>query len=119
MGHRAARLESQIKDELSLIVLHKMQDSAFGLVTITGVKLSPDLKIAKVYISVYEKSNRPVVLEKFEASRGMIRTELAHKIRVRFVPDLKFFIDDTQDYVEKIDSLLKQIHESDNKRERE
>ncbi|MCA0389253.1 MAG: 30S ribosome-binding factor RbfA [Bacteroidetes bacterium] len=114
MGHRVARLESQIKDELSMIMLLRYHDREFGLITITAVKLSPDLKVAKVYFSVFDKEQRKNALEKITAEIPSIRHELASKIRVRFMPELRFFVDDTSDYVEKIEGLLKQIHKNDN-----
>ena len=114
MGHRVARLESQIKDELSMIMLLRYHDREFGLITITSVKLSPDLKVAKVYFSVFDKEQRKNALEKITAEIPAIRHELASKIRVRFMPELRFFVDDTSDYVEKIEGLLKQIHKNDN-----
>ncbi len=115
MAYRIDKLEHLIKEEVSLIFLYKVQDPAFGLLTVTNVRLSPDLKIAKIYISVFEKEKREVVLEKIRDKSGFIRTELAHRIRIKFVPELKFFIDDTLDYVEKIEGLIKKIHENDNK----
>jgi ribosome-binding factor A len=78
--------------------------------------MSPDLKIAKVYISVLEKEKRESSLEKAKSVSGFIRSELASKIRIRFIPELKFFLDDTLDYVEKIEGLLKEIHKNDNKK---
>lgn len=113
MSYRLARLENQIKDELSLILLYKLSDPALGFITITGVKLSPDAKLAKVYISVYEKGLRDESLERIEKASGVIRSQLAAKIRVRYVPELKFYIDDTSDNVERIENLLKQIHKDD------
>ncbi len=115
MAYRIDKLEHLIKEEVSMIFLYKVQDPAFGLLTITNVKLSPDLKIAKIYISVFEKEKREAVLEKIRDKTGFIRTELAHRIRIKFIPELKFFIDDTLDYVEKIEGLIKKIHENDNK----
>jgi ribosome-binding factor A len=119
MSHRIDKVEHLIKEEISLIFLYKLQDkfnfSSFGLITITSVKVSPDLKIAKVYISVLEKDRRETALEKIKSAAGYIRSELASRIRIKFVPELKFFIDDTLDYVEKIEGLIKKIHENDNK----
>jgi len=115
MAHRIDKIEHLIKEEVSMIFLYKLQDPAFGLLTVTNVKVSPDLKIAKIYISVFEKEKREAVLEKIREKTGFIRTELAHRIRIKFTPELKFFIDDTLDYVEKIEGLIKKIHENDNK----
>ena len=115
MSQRIDKVESLIKKEISLIFLHKIQDTSLGFVTITNVKVTPDLKIAKVYISVFEKEKREEVLKKIIARAGYIRSELAHSISIKFSPELKFFIDDTMDYVEKIEGLIKKIHENDNK----
>jgi ribosome-binding factor A len=113
MAYRVDKLENLIKEEISLIFLRKLQDPAFGFLTITSVKVSPDLRIAKVYISVFEKEKRESVLEKVKATAGFIRSELASRIRIKFVPELKFFIDDSLDYVEKIEGLIKKIHKDD------
>lgn len=119
MSHRIDKVEHLIKEEISLIFLYKLQDkfqiSSFGLITITSVKVSPDLKLAKIYLSVLEKDRREAALEKIKSVSGYIRSELASRIRIKFVPELKFFIDDTLDYVEKIEGLIKKIHENDNK----
>lgn len=113
MIHRLDRVASLIKEELSLIFLHKVQDKAFGIITVTNVKMSPDLRHTKVYLSVYEKDKRDKVLERVNEIKGMIRSELASKVQMRFVPELHFFIDDTLDYVEKIEGLFKKIHSED------
>jgi ribosome-binding factor A len=115
MSHRIDKVESLIKEEISLIFLNRLRNTDIGFVTITNVKMSPDLRIAKVYISVLDRSNRESVLEKINSSNGYIRSELAHRIKIKFTPELKFFIDDTLDYVEKIEGLIKKIHQDDNK----
>lgn len=114
MSFRKDKVQKQIKEEISLIFLHKIKDPTIGFVTITNVKVSPDLKIAKVYISVYDKESRSDVLHKINDVKGLIRSELAQRVRMKFVPDLDFYIDDTLDYVEKIEGLLKKIHKDDN-----
>jgi ribosome-binding factor A len=114
MSHRIDKVEHLIKEEISLIFLHKLSNLDLGFITITNVRLSPDLKIARIYLSVLEKEKRSLVLDKIEDKKGYIRTELAHRIRIKFIPELKFFLDDTLDYVEKIEGLIKKIHEDDN-----
>lgn len=113
MSHRIDKVENLIKEEISMIFLIKLQDPSLGFITITNVKVSPDLKIAKIYLSVLEKERREIVLDKINNSKGFIRSELASRIRIKFIPELKFFIDDTLDYVEKIEGLIKKIHEDD------
>jgi len=112
---RLEKVSRIIKEEISLIFLHKIQDPELGLVTITNVKLTPDLKLAKVYVSIFDKEKRESCLEKITELRGMVRGELARKITLKTVPELMFYIDDTLDYVEKMEGLFKKIHENDNK----
>jgi ribosome-binding factor A len=115
MAHRIEKIESLLKEELSKIILYKLNDPLFGFLTVTGVKISPDLRIAKVYISIFEREKRTSTLEKLTGVAPVVRSELASRITMRYVPELKFFLDDTLDYVEKIDALIKKIHEDDNK----
>lgn len=116
MSHRIDKIEKLIKEEISLIFLFKLQELGLGLMTITNVRISADLKIAKVYISIMEKEKREEALEKIKSKTKFIRSELASRITIKFVPELKFFLDDTLDYVEKIDALIKKIHETDDKK---
>lgn len=113
MAYRIDKVEHLIKEEISLIFLHKLSNMNLGFVTITNVRVSPDLKTAKIYLSVFEREKRELVLSKIEDRKGYIRSELAHRIKIKFTPELKFFIDDTLDYVEKIEGLIKKIHEND------
>ena len=113
-SHRVEKLEQLIKEQVSYFFLHKMQEEDFGFITITDVKLSGDLKIVKIYLSVLQKERRDYVLSRVNARLGQIRTELAHSIRIKFVPELKFYIDDTLDYVEKIEGLINEIHKQNN-----
>ena len=119
MSYRIDKVEHLIKEEISLIFLHKLSNMDLGFVTITNVRVSPDLKTAKIYLSVLEKEKRELVLDKLDAKKGYTRTELAHRIRIKFIPELKFFLDDTLDYVEKIEGLIKKIHEDDDNKTNE
>ena len=97
MSYRIDKVEHLIKEEISLIFLHKLSNLNLGFITITNVRVSPDLKTAKIYLSVFEREKRQIVLDKIEDKKGYIRSELAHRIRIKFIPELKFFIDDTLD----------------------
>ena len=119
MSYRIDKVEHLIKEEISLIFLHKLSNLNLGFITITNVRVSPDLKMAKIYLSVFDKEKRELVLDKIEDRKGYIRSELAHRIRIKFIPELKFFIDDTLDYVEKIEGLIKKIHENDDNKTNE
>ncbi len=119
MSHRVDKVEHLIKQEISLIFLHKLSHVNLGFLTITNVRVSPDLKLAKIYLSVLEKEKIELDLINIEDKKGFIRSELAHLIIIKFIPELKFFIDDTLDYVEKIEGLIKKIHEDDNNKTNE
>jgi ribosome-binding factor A len=79
------------------------------MITITVVRMSPDLSVAKVFLSVFPSDNKETFIEHLQPYTKMIRNQLAQKVRnqLRVVPELAFFIDDSLDYVEKIDQLLK------------
>ncbi len=113
MSVRLERIQELIKEEISLIFLHKIRDPQLGLVTITKVKVTPDLSGAKVFVSIYDREKREESLEKINEIAGLVRSELARRVRLRQVPELNFLIDDTLDYVEKMESIFKKIHEND------
>jgi ribosome-binding factor A len=79
------------------------------LVSITRVRVSPDLSFAKVYISIFPATNQDDILKSIEEHTSKIRFELGQKVRsqLRIVPDIAFHIDDSLDYIDKIDKLLK------------
>jgi ribosome-binding factor A len=77
--------------------------------TVTTVRITPDLSIAKVYLSMFPVKEKEAVIKKVSDQASRIRYELGKRVgkQMRVVPDLKFFIDDSLDYIEKIDDLLK------------
>jgi ribosome-binding factor A len=85
--------------------------SFFGnaFVTVTGAQISPDLSIAKIYVSIFHAKDSNSVLDQIEKHNKEIRKQLGAKIRhqARIIPELKFFLDDSLDQVEKIEKLLK------------
>ena len=114
MSLRQKKISSLIQSTLSSVFLEKLTDPQFGLITITTTKVTPDLKIAKVYLSVYEKEKREYVLEHVESMKGVIRSELAKRVNLRFTPELHFYIDDTRDYVDKMNEIFSSLKENDN-----
>ncbi len=82
-----------------------------ALVTVTEVKMSPDLTLAKVYLSVYNTDNKQAPILEMEDKQQELRQALAHRVRnhIRRVPDLNFYLDDTLDELEKVDRLLKRL----------
>ena len=111
-GKRQKQVASEISKELNDIFLKmglNMQDG--GMVSISSVKITPDLFEARVYISLFKVKNPEAALEKFKERSSEIRGELGKRMRhqLRSIPQLTFYIDDTLDYVFKIEELLDSI----------
>ena len=80
-----------------------------AMVTVSEVRISPDLSIAKVYVSVFPSNGQEEVMKQLEDEKKHLRGELGHLVakQLRIVPDLDFYLDTTLDYAEHIDELLK------------
>jgi ribosome-binding factor A len=117
-GRRAERLAEQIKEELSLIIDGEVEDPRVGFVTVTGAKLSADLRTAKVYVSVLgtEEEVRGSLAALRHAS-GFIRQQLGNVLRMRHTPELHFVYDDADVRAARITELLSE--EAAKVRERE
>ena len=80
------------------------------LVSVTAVRVSPDLSVAKAYLSIFPSDKADELIKAIRANTKSIRYDLGQRVRLqlRKIPDLTFFIDDSLDYIENIDKLLKQ-----------
>jgi len=107
---RQKKVSRLIQKELADIFLKKGNEFAHGkLISITRVRVSPDLSFAKVYISIFPAINQDDIIHALQEHSSKIRFELGQKVRsqLRIVPDIAFHIDDSLDYIDKIDKLLK------------
>ena len=113
-GRRPGRLAGQVQEEISEIIQRKIKDPRLGFVTVTRVKLTADLKHASIYVSVLggevEQEQSLVCLD---SASPFIRSELAKRLRVKHIPDLKFFFDDSAVKGARIEKLLKHLREGD------
>lgn len=92
------------------MLVSELKDPAFGFITITKVRLTDDLRYAKIYYSVYGDAQKKVASAKaLERANGHIRTELGRRLKIRFVPSLTFVFDDTIEYADHIERLLKKM----------
>lgn len=109
-NNRIGRIDEQYRKELSQIIGYELKNpNITGMISVTKVKVTPDLKYAKVYVSILNSKNIQNTIEGLKKSSGFIRTELAKKINLRNTPELTFEIDDSMEYGAKIDSILKEI----------
>jgi len=107
---RQKKVSRLIQKEMADIFLKRGSELAHGkMVSVTKVRVSPDLSFARVYISIYTSTGQDGVLKAIQDHSTKIRFEMGQKIRkqLRIVPEIAFFIDDSLDYIDKIDKLLK------------
>lgn len=107
-GKRQAKIARLIQKELSEIF--RRQTAAMGnvLVSVSAVKVSPDLSIARAYLSIFPGEKSAGILDNIRKQSKTVRYELAQAVRqtLRKCPDLQFYLDDSLDYIENIDRLL-------------
>ncbi|HZG72242.1 MAG TPA: 30S ribosome-binding factor RbfA [Chondromyces sp.] len=110
MSLRPNRVGEQMKKELSDIIGRKVKDPRIGFVTVTDVQVTGDLQQATVYITVLgDEGQREDTLKALAKAKGFIRSEVGQRIRLRKTPELIFEFDESIDYGNRIESLLKQI----------
>jgi len=111
---RAERVGGQIQKILAEILLKNIQDPRLEMTTITAVKMSKDLKIARIYFTVTGgKSNAEEALKGFKSAAGFLKSSLAGELDLRYMPALNFFYDESFDYGERIEKVLKSIKNDD------
>ncbi|MBD5245089.1 MAG: 30S ribosome-binding factor RbfA [Bacteroides sp.] len=105
---RQAKISRLIQKELSEIFRQQTAKTHGVIVSVSTVRVSPDLSIAKAYLSVFPSAKAQEIIESITKNAKTIRYELAQKVRfqLRKTPELSFYLDDSLDYIEKIDSLL-------------
>lgn len=109
---RVGRVGEQIKKELSQILQSELKDPRIGFITITGVDVTNDFSLAKIYLSVMgTDEQKSGTLKALSSATGFIRSELGKRIRLRKIPELQFTFDTSIEYGSKIDQLLHKINE--------
>lgn len=105
---RQAKIARLLQKELSEIFRRQTAKTHGTLVSVSAVRVSPDLSIARVYLSIFPSDKAPEIIENINAGARTIRYELAQIVRhqLRKTPELSFYIDDSLDYIENIDNLL-------------
>lgn len=98
------------------IVLQEEGSYVYGatpLVTVTTVKVTPDLSLAKIYLSVFNTENKQEVILMMETERSRLRNSLAHRLKklVRRIPEVDFYLDDTLDEMLRLQQLFQKLHQ--------
>ena len=106
---RQNKIARLLQKELSLIFQQQTRATHGVMISVTRTKISPDLSICTAYLSVFPSEKGKEILTNINANSKQIRYELGTRVRnqMRIIPELRFFIDDSLDYIEHIDELLK------------
>lgn len=108
--NRLGRIDEELKKEVSNIISYELKNPKItGLISVTKTKITPDLKYAKVYVSILNSKNTKETFANLKKSAGYIRTEIAKRINLRITPEIIFVLDDSMEYGAKIDQILKDI----------
>ncbi len=106
---RTRRVAELLRKEISAIIMNHVHDPKVHDVVITGVNVTKDLDIARVYFTSYDKEALVTIKDGLERSNGFIRRELIKSLRMRKVPKLEFVVDNTGEEALKIDALIERL----------
>lgn len=108
MRYRRLRVQDLLREEISLIIQRELQDPGLGFITVVDVRVSEDLKSAKVYISIYgSDEEQKHTLEALKRSKGYIKFLLGKRVTLRYIPDLTFSLDDSLERVQRMEEIFK------------
>ena len=107
---RLGRVNEELMKAISHIITYELKNpDVTGMISVTRVKATPDLKYAKIYVSILNSKNIKKTMEGLKESAGFIRSQVAKTINLRITPELIFEIDDSLEYGEKIEKILKEL----------
>lgn len=110
---RSQRVSDLIREEIADIIMNKVKDPRLGFVTVTGAKITEDLKIVTIYLSILKEEEKETTIEMLNSAKGFIRAELAKRLKMKFIPSLTFRIDESLEYGVRIEKLLREIKKED------
>ena len=106
---RSQRVSDLLREEVADIIMNKIKHKTLGFITVTGAKLTDDLRDATVYISVLNTEDNEKTVKKLNRTVPFIKAELGKRLRLKYIPTLKFMVDESIAYGMKIDKLLNDV----------
>ncbi len=107
---RLNRINEELKKELSSILAYELKNpNITGMLSVTKVKITPDFKYAKVYVSILNSKDVDKTMDGLKESAGFIRSRIAKEVNLRITPELVFEVDDSLEYGARIDSILNDL----------
>jgi ribosome-binding factor A len=110
-GHRSERVAQEIRDEVAVMIGRELKDPRIGFVTVTRVDLTPDLRYARVYVSVLgDKEQQKKTLAGLKQATGFVRREIGKRLRMRLTPEVQFLYDKGIDATDRVARLLDEVN---------
>jgi len=110
---RSQRVSDLLRKEIADIIMYKLKDPRIGFITVTGVDVTDDIKIARIYVSILKDEERKTTIEILNSAKSFIRSELSKRLRMKFIPSIEFKLDTSIEYGNKIERLLKEAGEGE------
>jgi len=111
------RVEEAVKAEIGALLVKGLKDPRIGFVSVMAVRVSPDLRTANVYVSLFGgDSEKKSSLAGLRSSAGFVRKHVGKALRLRFAPEIRFFEDTTLDDVFRLEEVFKEIHDEEGAR---
>ncbi len=111
-NNRLDRVNEELKKTLSNVITFELQNSKVtGMVSVTKVRITPDFRYARVYVSLLNSKSNTKTMEGLKESAGFIRAQIAKTMNLRVTPELSFEIDDSMEYGAKIDKILNDLNQ--------
>ena len=108
-GPRREKVSDLIREEVARLIQSEMHDTRLGFVTVTEVRMSPDLKHARIYVSLLaEGAAREQAMDALGAARGFIRRRIGQTLRLKHTPDIHFSLDTSIEYGARIETLIQE-----------
>jgi ribosome-binding factor A len=115
VSRRQRQVAELLHEEISQLIQHATRDPRLGFVTVTGVDVSPDLRLARVYVTVLgDEADAKSTLEGLVSAAGYFRHEMRQSLSLRYIPELNFKLDKSLEYGMRIESLLDTIKSESN-----
>jgi ribosome-binding factor A len=113
--NRVRRVAEQIKKDISSIISGEIKDPRIAAMTsVTGVELSKDLRYASVYVSIYgNDTDKNETMQTLIRASGFIRSEVGKRIRLRYIPEINFFLDNSLEYGAHIEKVIKSLNKEE------
>jgi ribosome-binding factor A len=114
-GHsrRPDRMADLLRQEISMLLERDVKDPRIGFATLTSVVLTPDLRTARVYVSILgDEKQKSQSMEGLTAAASFLRHELARRLNLRYTPALEFLLDRSEELNQRLDELIRRTHKS-------